>query len=151
MSIVGVESNPNLQPAKCSFSGRDSSNDSKFIRLMAPEEDWDTILISDTFFNEMAKLMGYVKISDEDVDAAQLKEAVNGLDAVVPSVLAELAQLRAQLAGVQTLDARIERFDATLRSILKATGSAEQSVEPAGVENTSGVRTATVANKSPKP
>ncbi len=121
--IIGVEENPQLQPAQCSFLGFGKGPAKKFLRVVNPDSNTDTLLISDICFDEWAKVMGYSPIEDGERLLKQLKEEADGLYPTINSMLDGLSSLRGQLSGLENLEARIDRLTQQLEAINSATNT----------------------------
>jgi len=129
--IVGVEETPQLQPAECSFLGYGKGPAKKFLRVLNPDSNTDTLLISDICFHEWAKVMGYVPLDVRDRLLQELKDEANGLGPSISSTVLELASIRGELAGIKNLEARVVRLTELLEAINGVTGTPEATPEPA--------------------
>lgn len=153
--IVGVEETPQLQPAECSFLGYGKGPAKRFLRVLNPDSNTDTLLISDICFHEWAKVMGYVPLDVRDRLLQELKDEANGLGPSISSTVLELASIRGELAGIKNLEARVVRLTELLGAINGIVEPAEVAPEPAvsvsePAEPTN-VRTTEPAKPAPKP
>ena len=136
--IVGIESVPQLQPAACSFSGHGSNSCDKFIRVVAPDNYYDTILISDHFFKQMADEMGYVKLQHGNVLLQNLQVHINELVTAVPQLLDELSSIRERFDNLQTMEAHLTSIRTAVDNVISASKSVAKQVgskDSTGVSN----------------
>lgn len=137
--ILGVEEIPQLQPASCSFSGHGSDSCKKFIRIINPDTFYDTILISDHFFKQMADEMGYVKLNSNTKLLKKLQEDLNALDPTIHGLLFELASIGERFNRIQPLEAHIARLMSTMDAIVGSIRASGPIVEPDSSKHTAGI------------
>ena len=141
--IIGIEETPQLQPAVCSFSGHGAGSCDKFIRVLAPEDYYDTILISNHFFKQMADEMGYVELKHETKLLIELQERFNELAPTVHSFLSELALLGKRFDNLQALETNLSELKSTMESIVRASQSSKSTVKPDSSKHPSGISSST--------
>lgn len=85
-NLLGVEENPQEQPAECSWGSGDRSVNGRFLRITNPDTDTRTLLMGEIFFKHLAKHMGYVERSvveeEQNRFRQELEDARNDLSAV---------------------------------------------------------------------
>ena len=141
--IVGIEHDPQLQPAKCSFSGHGKESCSKFIRITNPDLNYDTLLMSEHYFKQMADLMGYVEQKHETSLLIELQERFNELAPTVHSFLSELALLGKRFDNLQALEANLNELKSTMDGLIRASQSSKSTVKPDSSKHPSGISSST--------
>lgn len=134
-NIVGVEEVPQLIPAECSFNGSDKATNSFFIRVVNPGLYTDTLLISETFMEDLAKVSGFVRKTEAMQNVEELRGAIKNADVTLDAATAQLSHLRAVLGDLQTLETRLE----SLRELLlqsRAFASSKQRADKQPAEPT---------------
>lgn len=146
--IVGVEHDPQLQPAKCSFSGHGKESCSKFIRITNPDLNYDTLLMSEHYFKQLADLMGYVELKHETKLLIELQERFNELAPTIHSFLSELSSIGQRLDSLSALETDLTGLTATMESIIGATGTSKSTTKPDTSKHPSGISSSTSKSKT---
>lgn len=116
--IIGKEEVPLGYPSGCTFS----SYGGPFLRVQLPDNyNYDNILISETFFDEMAKEMGYSKTTEKARTLKILKEDVSAIATDLPSIRERVDALRAELVSVKNFERRLEDFQRVLEEFAGST------------------------------
>ena len=129
--IISIEEVPQLQPAVCSFLGFGAGPGRSFIRLVAPDTDYDTLLMSDVAFDEIAKVFGYVKKTVYRQAVIDLRAEINATQHAMAAIISELDSFRAGLPHLTNLESSVENLKKLLGSITERTGSKPGTVEAA--------------------
>lgn len=130
--IVGIEDSPQIQPASCSFLGHDKNTAKWFVRLIAPNDVfYDTILMSDIAFREIAKRVGYVSKLEAYEEVEKLREAYRGLAINIDVALAEFDRLRTAFDSGSNVATTLE---ALRESVNNAVGVLSSTRKPSAVK-----------------
>lgn len=138
-NIVGIEEIPNLYPSACSFNGDDKNTAEWFVRVVNPDVNTDTLLIGSVFFNEIAKRVGYVKLSDVEVAKRSLEGQLQHVADTIDSFASHLVDIRNAVSSLDSIEKRI----ADLRKLLAAAGKLVKDSERSGEQSADGSPTGT--------
>lgn len=126
--IVGIETEPQLQPAACSFLGHDKNTAEWFVRLVSPVDVFsDTLLMSNVAFNEIAKAVGYIdkRVAYQAVEdlSRKIDDVLVNLDAAT----AELSRLRNAHNSSVSLEETFDRLRSELETCRSSLGGSKKS------------------------
>lgn len=124
---MNVETVPQIQPAVCSFLGFGHPEAKWFLRVQTPEDFYDTILISDIAFKEMAKQVGFVEKTQAMKDAESLREELNATRDNLDSIRASLDNLATVLGVAEDLRTRLNSIERSLKTAIKVGGTDRES------------------------
>lgn len=148
MFIVGIETTPQYQPAECSFLGHGTSSCSKFLRVAASNLDlYDTLLISEHAFHEMAKVMGYVPKDEKLKLLEEIKGEASDLAPSISKLIVGLDDLRNRHDGLQGIVSSIQQLHTAIETLV---GEPKPVTESTTVEKPERVLTSGAGAKSAK-
>ena len=134
-NIIGIETNPNLIPAECSFNGSDKATNKFFIRVINPGLYTDTLLMSETFIHDLATAAGYVRKNDAIKATEELRGAIKNADITLDTAATQLSHLRAVVSDLETIDVRLNELRKLLEQS-KAFASRKQRTDKESAEST---------------
>lgn len=110
-----VEQKPQIQPAACSMLG--IHEDDWFVRIPISTSMYNTILLSKTAFEEIAKERGYVKRTKRVELLEELSIKQDELAPTLRYVLDELSTFDNAIQGIQALRDHADRIGSILEGI----------------------------------
>jgi hypothetical protein len=146
--IVGIETTPQYQPAECSFLGHGTTSCSKFLRVVAPSTDqFDTLLISEHAFVEMAKVMGYVPADEKLKLLQEIKGEASVLAPILSELVVDLDDLKSRHDSLQTVVGSIQQLHSAIEAV---TRESEPASKPTVSEKPAGTSVPSVSAKPTK-
>lgn len=131
--IVGIEEVPQIQPAADSFAGYDTNTCRKFLRLVSPAEQYDTLLVSELTFAEWAKVMDFVPKDELYEQIQRLRNEINATYLTLSNTTAELGSIRATLASLEGIEGRLNIISGALDTVSSTIGDSRATGdEPSG-------------------
>lgn len=121
-NLLGVEENPQEQPAECSWGSGDKSVNKRFLRVTNPDTGTRTLLMGEIFFKHLAKHMGYVQRSEVEEEHVRLLQELSDARSDITNFLAELGAVRESVDKFSSIEEKFQRLSDVLEAYDKSPG-----------------------------
>ena len=120
-NLLAVETDPQYQPAECSWGSGDKAVNQRFLRITNPFTDTQTLLMGEIFFKHLASQLGYVHRTEVEEETERLRTELNDVRSTVDSLGSSFTATRESLNNFADFEDNLGKMRDILEALDKRT------------------------------